>query len=161
MLNGATAGIGLVLALACDLRFAAESAVFTTAFARRGLIAEHGISWLLPRMVGPSQALDLLLSARRVLGGRSVADRPWSTGLPHRRADARALAYAVDLARLVLAHASLADDQASGLGGPVPDAGGGRRRRQSRDGGEPSKRAISARAWRISWRSGRRKFTGR
>jgi enoyl-CoA hydratase/carnithine racemase len=44
MLNGATAGIGLVHALYCDLRFAADNTVFTTAFARRGLIAEHGIS---------------------------------------------------------------------------------------------------------------------
>ncbi|MGH6739820.1 MAG: enoyl-CoA hydratase-related protein, partial [Bradyrhizobium sp.] len=62
MLNGATAGIGLVHALYCDLRFAAEGAVFTTAFARRGLIAEHGISWMLPRLVGHANALDLLMS---------------------------------------------------------------------------------------------------
>ena len=66
MLNGATAGIGLVHALYCDLRFAAEGAVFTTAFSRRGLIAEHGISWMLPRIVGHANALDLLMSARRV-----------------------------------------------------------------------------------------------
>jgi enoyl-CoA hydratase/carnithine racemase len=66
MLNGATAGIGLVHALYCDLRFAADTAVFTTAFARRGLIAEHGISWMLPRIVGHANALDLLMSARRV-----------------------------------------------------------------------------------------------
>jgi enoyl-CoA hydratase/carnithine racemase len=66
MLNGATAGIGLVHALYCDLRFAADNTVFTTAFARRGLIAEHGISWMLPRIVGHANALDLLMSARRV-----------------------------------------------------------------------------------------------
>jgi enoyl-CoA hydratase/carnithine racemase len=66
MLNGATAGIGLVHALYCDLRFAADNTVFTTSFARRGLIAEHGISWMLPRIVGHANALDLLLSARRV-----------------------------------------------------------------------------------------------
>jgi len=66
MLNGATAGIGLVHALYCDLRFAADNTVFTTAFARRGLIAEHGISWMLPRIVGHAHALDLLMSARRV-----------------------------------------------------------------------------------------------
>jgi enoyl-CoA hydratase/carnithine racemase len=66
MLNGATAGIGLVHALYCDLRFAADNIVFTTAFARRGLIAEHGISWMLPRIVGHANAMDLLLSARRV-----------------------------------------------------------------------------------------------
>jgi enoyl-CoA hydratase/carnithine racemase len=66
MLNGATAGIGLVHALYCDMRFAADNTVFTTAFARRGLIAEHGISWMLPHIVGHANALDLLLSARRV-----------------------------------------------------------------------------------------------
>lgn len=64
--NGPAAGMGLVLALCADLRFAAEPAIFTTSFAQRGLVAEHGTSWLLPRLVGPAHALDLLLSARRV-----------------------------------------------------------------------------------------------
>ncbi len=66
MLNGAAAGIGLVHALYCDIRFASDNTVFTTSFARRGLIAEHGISWMLPRIVGHANALDLLMSARRV-----------------------------------------------------------------------------------------------
>ena len=66
-INGACAGIGLVQALMCDLRFAAGGAKITTAFARRGLVAEHGISWLLPRLVGHERALDLLLSGRVVL----------------------------------------------------------------------------------------------
>lgn len=63
-INGACAGIGLTLALMCDIRFAAAGAKFTTSFARRALIAEYGISWVLPRVVGTSVALDLLLSAR-------------------------------------------------------------------------------------------------
>jgi enoyl-CoA hydratase/carnithine racemase len=71
-INGACAGLGLVHALMCDLRFAASSAKFTTAFARRGLVAEHGISWMLPRLVGPARALDLLLSGRIVLGDEAV-----------------------------------------------------------------------------------------
>jgi enoyl-CoA hydratase/carnithine racemase len=62
--NGACAGLGFAHALACDMRFAAEGAKFTVAFSRRGLIAEHGISWLLPRLVGQSVALDLVLSGR-------------------------------------------------------------------------------------------------
>jgi enoyl-CoA hydratase/carnithine racemase len=66
-INGACAGIGLVQALMCDLRFAAAGAKLTTAFARRGLVAEHGISWMLPRLIGPARALDLLLSGRVVL----------------------------------------------------------------------------------------------
>lgn len=64
-INGACAGLGLVIALYADIRFAADTAVFTTAFARRGLVAEHGISWLLPRLVGMAHAADLLYSARR------------------------------------------------------------------------------------------------
>jgi enoyl-CoA hydratase/carnithine racemase len=62
--NGACAGIGLTQALMCDVRFAAAGAKFTTSFARRGLIAEYGISWILPRVVGWGAAMDLLLSGR-------------------------------------------------------------------------------------------------
>jgi enoyl-CoA hydratase/carnithine racemase len=64
-INGPAAGLGFVIPLYADLRFAAESAVFTTAFAQRGLIAEHGVSWLLPKLVGLPAALDLLCSARK------------------------------------------------------------------------------------------------
>ena len=72
-INGPIAGIGLVMALYADIRFAADSAVLTTSFAQRGLIAEHGISWLLPRLVGQANALDLLLSARKI--GAAEAER--------------------------------------------------------------------------------------
>ena len=64
-LNGPTAGLGLIYALYADVRFASEKAVFSTAFAKRGLIAEHGISWMLPLVVGHAAALDLLMSARK------------------------------------------------------------------------------------------------
>jgi len=63
-INGACAGMGLTMALVCDVRFAAEGAKFATSFARRGLVAEYGISWILPRVVGWGAALDLLLSGR-------------------------------------------------------------------------------------------------
>ena len=63
-INGACAGIGLVQALMCDIRFAAERARFSTAFARRGLAAEYNLAWVLPRLVGVENAMDLLLSAR-------------------------------------------------------------------------------------------------
>ena len=63
-INGACAGLGFVHAMMCDIRFAAEGAKFTSAFARRGLIAEHGVSYMLPRVVGPSNALDILMSGR-------------------------------------------------------------------------------------------------
>jgi enoyl-CoA hydratase/carnithine racemase len=64
--NGVAAGGGFVLAMMCDLRFAANEASFTTVFSKRGLIAEHGTAWLLPRIVGTSRALDLLWSSRRI-----------------------------------------------------------------------------------------------
>ena len=63
-INGACAGVGLVQALFCHVRFAADTARFSTAFARRGLVAEYGIAWTLPRLVGLENALDLLLSGR-------------------------------------------------------------------------------------------------
>lgn len=65
MLNGATAGIGLVYAVHCDIRFASDTAVFTSAFARRGLSAEYGLAWMLRNLVGPAHAADILLSGRR------------------------------------------------------------------------------------------------
>jgi enoyl-CoA hydratase/carnithine racemase len=64
--NGACAGMAVPIALCCDVRFASDRAVFTTAFSRRGLVAEWGLSWLLPRVVGHAHALDLLFSARKV-----------------------------------------------------------------------------------------------
>ena len=63
-INGPAVGLGLVIAMFCDVRFASQDARFGTAFARRGLIAEYGLAWLLPRIVGNANALDVLLSAR-------------------------------------------------------------------------------------------------
>ena len=62
--NGACAGIGFVQLVSTDIRFASHAAKFTTAFSRRGLPAENGLSWILPRLIGSGHAADLLLSAR-------------------------------------------------------------------------------------------------
>jgi len=64
--NGPCVGLGLVIALYCDLRFASDAARFSTAFARRGLIAEYGMAWMLPRLVGHPNAVDLMFSARMI-----------------------------------------------------------------------------------------------
>jgi enoyl-CoA hydratase/carnithine racemase len=101
MLNGATAGIGLVHALYCDLRFAADNTVFTTAFARRGLIAEHGISWMLPRIVGHANALDLLMSARRVSSEEALRIGLVNRLCPPDQLREQTFAYARDLADFV------------------------------------------------------------
>jgi enoyl-CoA hydratase/carnithine racemase len=97
-INGPVAGLGLAIALACDLRFASETAIFTTAFAQRGLIAEWGISWLLTRLVGPSRALDLLYTGRKVEASEAA-----TIGLVNRAVTAQDLlpvarAYVRDLA---------------------------------------------------------------
>jgi enoyl-CoA hydratase/carnithine racemase len=97
-INGACAGIGLVQALMCDIRFAAEGAKLTTAFSRRGLVAEHGISWILPRLVGPATALDLLLSGRIVLGEEAAQLGLVNRALPPELVLTEAVAYARDLA---------------------------------------------------------------
>jgi len=65
-INGPVVGLGLVITLYCDLRWASDAARFSTAFARRGLIAEYGMAWMLPRLVGLPNALDLLFSARMI-----------------------------------------------------------------------------------------------
>ncbi len=67
-INGAAAGLGFSYATFCDMRFMDRDAKLVTSFGPRGLIAEHGTSWMLPRIVGPSNALDLYWSSRRVDG---------------------------------------------------------------------------------------------
>jgi enoyl-CoA hydratase/carnithine racemase len=101
MLDGATAGIGLVHALYCDVRFAADNTVFTTAFSRRGLIAEHGISWMLPRIVGHANALDLLMSARRVSSDEALRIGLVNRLYPPDQLREHTFAYARDLADFV------------------------------------------------------------
>ena len=100
-INGACAGLGLVYALYCDQRFAAAGAKFTTAFARRGLIAEHGISHTLPRLVGLSAALDLLVSARKFDADEALRLGVVDRVLPPDQLMAATRDYALDLAQNV------------------------------------------------------------
>jgi len=72
-INGAAAGVGFVVACFTDIRFAAAGAKFTTSFGRLGLPAEWGVSWVLPRLVGPTHAADLLFSSRVVLAEEAAA----------------------------------------------------------------------------------------
>ncbi len=65
-IHGPVVGLGLVITLYCDLRLASDAARFSTTFARRGLVAEYGMAWMLPRIVGIANALDLLFSARTI-----------------------------------------------------------------------------------------------
>src|SRR5579875_1535609 len=101
-INGPCAGLGLVYAVMCDVRFAAAGAKITTAFSRRGLVAEHGISWMLPRLIGPARALDLLLSGRVILGTEAA-----ELGLVNRAVeDDRLLEEAMAYARMLASECS-------------------------------------------------------
>ena len=97
-INGACAGIGMVQALMCDLRFAAAGAKFTTAFARRGLIAEYGMSWILPRLIGTARSLDLLMSGRVILAEEAAAMGLVNEVVAPEHLLERTLEYAADLA---------------------------------------------------------------
>jgi enoyl-CoA hydratase/carnithine racemase len=97
-INGPVAGMGVPIVLACDLRYMAEDAVLTTSFSQRGLIAEWGISWMLPRLVGTAVALDLLFSSRKVTGVEAAALRVVNAALPRDQVLAHAQQYVRDLA---------------------------------------------------------------
>ena len=96
--NGPAVGLGFILTLYCDLRFAAESARFGTAFAKRGLIAEYGLAWMLPRLIGPANALDMLFSARLVDAQEALRMRLVNQVFPQDNFLPAVYAYAKDLA---------------------------------------------------------------
>ncbi|MCV7101576.1 enoyl-CoA hydratase [Mycobacterium palustre] len=98
-INGACVGIGLTLALMCDVRFAAAGAKFAAVFARRGLIAEFGISWILPRLTTWGVALDLLLSGRTFLAEEAAQLGLVKEVVAPENLMARALDYAHDIAQ--------------------------------------------------------------
>jgi enoyl-CoA hydratase/carnithine racemase len=97
--NGAAAGIGFAHMLMADVRFAADTARFTTAFAKLGLVAEGGISWLLPRLVGTARALDLLMSSRLVDADEALRIGLVQWVVPAAGLLTAARAYALDLVR--------------------------------------------------------------
>lgn len=96
-INGACAGLGLQLALMCDVRIGAAEAKFTTAFARRGLIAEHGLTWLLPRVTTLAVATDLLISARVFTGEEAARLGVVQRAVPRDQVLEEAISYARDL----------------------------------------------------------------
>lgn len=98
-INGAIAGMAVPIALCCDLRFMADDAPFVTAFSQRGLIAEWGLSWLMPRLVGPAVALDLMFSSRRITGEEAARLGLVNAALPVDEVVAHARRYVEDLAR--------------------------------------------------------------
>ena len=100
-INGPAAGVGLIMSLYCDMRVASEDAVFSTAFSKRGLIAEWGVGWILPRIIGVAHTMDIMMTARKF--DAAEAER---IGLVNRCFTAEnflehVLAYAEDIAKNV------------------------------------------------------------
>jgi enoyl-CoA hydratase/carnithine racemase len=126
--NGPAAGVGLVLACYCDLRFAAAGAKLTTAAPKLGLPAEYGLSWVLPRLIGTGRAADLLLSGRVVLAeeaermGLVNAVLPPGELLPHALGYARMLATEVSPASLAATKAQLYADWHRDVGASVVES---------------------------------------
>lgn len=98
-INGPCAGMAVPIALGCDVRFASDRAVFTTAFVQRGLIAEWGIAYLLPRIVGVGHAMDLLLSGRIVDAREAERMGLVNKVIAHDELLPHALAYAREIGR--------------------------------------------------------------
>jgi enoyl-CoA hydratase/carnithine racemase len=99
-INGPVVGLGLILTLYCDLRFASATAKFSTTFARRGLIAEYGIAWILPRLVGLPNAIDLLFSARTIDAAEALRMGLVNQVFPHESFAAGVRQYVRDLVTL-------------------------------------------------------------
>ncbi len=99
--NGAAAGVGLALACYADLRFAATGAKLTAAHGRLNLPAEYGLSWLLPRMIGMTRAMDVLLSSRILLAEEAKDLGLVNQVFPAHRLMEETLAYARRLIREV------------------------------------------------------------
>lgn len=99
-INGPAVALGLVQALFCDVRFAADDAKLITLFARRGLVAEFGLSWLLAQTVGRGRALELLLSGRPVEGREAAAIGLVERSVPGEELVEQAVAFADELAEL-------------------------------------------------------------
>ena len=100
-INGAAAGVGLVLAAFADLRFAVQGAKFTTAHGRFNFPAEFGLSWVLPRIVGLTHAADLLLSSRVFTAEEALGMGFLNAVLPPDQLMAHVTAYARSLAASV------------------------------------------------------------
>lgn len=97
--NGPVAGVGFAYMLGSDIRFAAPDAKISTTFSRLGLVAEYGLSWLLPRLVGVGSALDLLLSGRTITGDEALRLGLVQYVLPADELLDGAVAYATQLAQ--------------------------------------------------------------
>jgi 2-(1,2-epoxy-1,2-dihydrophenyl)acetyl-CoA isomerase len=100
VIPGAAAGAGLSLALACDLRIAADDAKLTTAFAKVGLSGDFGGSYFLPHLVGAARAREMYFTGQVVLGAEAARIGLVNRAVPAAQLAAAAAAWAAELAAL-------------------------------------------------------------
>ena len=148
--NGAAAGVGLAVALFCDLRFVSATAKLTTAAPRLGLPAEYGMSWMLPRLIGVTRANDLLLSGRVVTGAETADWGLWNGVLSDGAATVAEAAALLVRRRSDRRTVGAAHDEATGLRRPAQQ----RRRRRAPRGATAARRGdghggVSRRCRRI------------
>ncbi len=123
--NGPAAGVGFVLALFSDIRLASDTARMGAIFSRRGLVAEYGVSWILPRLVGLANASDILFSGRLVDAAEALRMGLVSRVIEQQSFAAQVHAYARDLVALSSPRSirvmkrQLYDDQIGGLAASV------------------------------------------
>jgi enoyl-CoA hydratase/carnithine racemase len=126
--NGPAAGVGLVLACYCDLRFAAEGVKLTTSHGKLNLPAEYGVAWVLPRLIGLGRAMDLLLSSRVVLAEEAkdmgLVNDVWPADelLDRTYAYARTLAFNISPRSLAETKHQVYLDQHRGVGTSLTEA---------------------------------------
>ena len=159
-INGHAVGLGFILTLYCDLRFASSEAKFGTAFSRRGLIAEYGVAWILPRLIGPANALDLLLSARIIDAGEASHMGLVNRVFPAATFMENVRAYAMELVKSVSPR-SMAVIKRQAISRLAGNARAGRGHRAKWKFWRACARRISRKAWLTSWRRRASRFTGK
>ncbi|MDP6831811.1 MAG: enoyl-CoA hydratase-related protein [Alphaproteobacteria bacterium] len=97
--NGPAVGVGMVLPMFADIRFASDTARFGTAFGKRGLVPEYGLAWLLPRLMAPSKAFDILYTARLVDAGEALEIGLVDRVYPTNELRAEVMTYAREIAQ--------------------------------------------------------------
>jgi len=96
--NGAVAGVGFPLILFCDMRFFGESGFVASTFPKRGLIAEGGTAWILPKLVGLDNAFDILWTSRKIYGPEAKELKLATRVFPDEQLVDEAVAYINNLA---------------------------------------------------------------
>src|SRR5271154_2258102 len=97
-INGPAVGLGFILPLYCDLRFASEKARFSVIFSKRGLVAEYGLAWMLPRLVGVGNSIELMYTSKMLDAQEALRIGLVSRVLPEENFLAAVQGFAQDLA---------------------------------------------------------------